>query len=167
MYLEDGDETITADNAEEKMIEFKISAEEEGHALERKEFLSTMAPIILREVSGISDPSELFNLAKLVLDAFQEGHLLMQINDPEIQTMLTNLELDGAVRPGNHDYLMLVDSNVGIGKIDQFIDRSLKYEVDLSTEHQAVGKLNLRYEHTEPGFEPCLTGTYSLELNFN
>lgn len=160
LYLPDDDsELISADNVEEKMISYKLAAEEEGNALERKEFLSVMGPLIMDEVSDIADLSELIELLRLFYKSFKEGHLLVQINKPEIQAVLTKFALDGAVRPGAGDYLMLVDSNVGIGKIDQFIERSLEYSVNLVDVNQPTGQIKMRYMHTEPGIEPCLQGS--------
>jgi len=159
IMLPDEDIPIDAGNVEEKMIEYKQAAVDERNSEERKEFLSIMAPHLIRNILKISDPIEMIDLGKLLLEAVQRGHLLMYFNDPEVQDLLYQMELDGAIRPGEGDFLMLVDSNLGISKVDQYIDRSLKYLVDLEDPTKPQAEIQLRYEHANSGSEPCLQGT--------
>ena len=167
--LPDEDIPIDAGNVEEKMIEYKQAAVDERNSEERKEFLSIIAPHLIRNILKISDPKEIIDLGKLLLKAIQRGHLLMYFNDPEVQDLLYQMELDGAVRPGEDDFLMMVDSNLGFSKVDQYIDRSLAYIVDLGDPANPHAEIQLMYEHTNSGSEPCLQGTSTdsenLEIN--
>ena len=157
--LPDEDIPIDAGNVEARMIEYKQAAIDEGKSGERKEFLSILAPHLIKKILKVSDPKGMIDVGKSLLKAVQRGHLLMYFNDPEVQDLLYQMELDGAVRPGEGDFLMLVDSNLGFSKVDQYIDRSLTYMINLTDPANPHAEIRLRYEHTFPGSEPCLQGT--------
>lgn len=156
--LPDEEIPIDASNVEAKMIEFKQAAIREGNSAERKEFLSIMAPPLIEKIFKIRQPVDQINLVKLFIGAIQRGDLLLFFNDPKAQDVLYQTGLDGSVRPGDGDFLMLVDSNVGFGKIDQYIERSLTYLVNLEDISNPLAEIQLRYEHTHSGSEQCLQG---------
>lgn len=149
---------IDAANVEEKMIEFKQTAVDERRSKERKDFLSEMAPYLIKKMFEIEDTERVVELGKLVQEAIQKGHLLVFFNDPIPQELLSSLKLDNSVSPGDGDYLMVVDSNIGIGKMDLYIDRSVEYSVDLTDINYPRGEILLRYTHTQPGDDPCHQG---------
>ncbi len=61
----------------------------------------------------------LFNLDT----ALEEKHILISLNDPAAMTLLAEVGWVGAMEPGNGDYLMVVDSNVGWNKANAAVDR--------------------------------------------
>jgi hypothetical protein len=101
-----------------------------------------------------------------MLDLLKQGQVLLYFNDPRAQSALENIRWDGAVHPGDSDYLYLIDSNVGFNKVDSVIKRSLTYQVDLSDFDHPTSKVTLVYQHTGTGNTPCFqvasygNGTY-------
>jgi len=156
--LPDEEIPIDAGNVEARMIEYKQVAIDEGRSEERKEFLSILVPHVIKKLFENREPEDLVKLAKFLNEAIQRGHLLVFINDLEVQDFLYQVGYDGAVRPGEGDFLMLVDSNLGFSKVDQYIDRSLTYMVNLTDPDNPLAEIQLRYEHTFPGNDPCLQG---------
>jgi len=159
IMLPNEDTPINTDNVEARMIAYKQSAIDEGKSEDRKEFLSILAPHVIKKIFENLNPEDLIKLAKLLIEEIQRGHLLVFFNDLESQDFLYQVGHDGAVRPGEGDFLMLVDSNLGFSKVDQYIDRSLTYMVNLADPVNPHAEIQLRYEHTFPGNEPCLQGT--------
>ena len=163
----DEDTPIDASNVEARMVAYKQSAIDEGKSRERKEFLSILAPLVIKKISENREPEDLVKLAKFLIEEIQRGHLLIYFYDQEAQDILYQMNLDGAVRPGEGDFLMLVDSNLGFSKVDQYIDRSLTYRINLDDFANPHAEIQVRYEHTFPGDEPCLQGTSSDNENPN
>jgi hypothetical protein len=97
-------------------------------------------------------------LASLLAQSMREGHLLVYINMPAAQALLEKAGLDNAVNPGAGDYLMAVDANLGYSKNDLYIERTLRYNVNLSNPTAPAGEVTLRYRHTQAGSEPCHMG---------
>jgi hypothetical protein len=84
-----------------------------------------------------------------------QGQLSVYFNDPNAQAVLEEGGWDGALHPGNGDYLYLVDSNVGFNKVDSVIQRTLAYSVDLSGLNHPMGEVTLSYQHTGSGDVTC------------
>lgn len=154
----DGMEEINAENFESKMIEYKQQNWIEGTTEQRKEYLSILAPILMAEVFKKSEISDLIELGKTALDEIQSGHLSINFKDPDAQKIVESYELDGAVRPGTGDFIMLVDSNIGFSKVDQYMKRSLDYRINLSDPVEPKGKLSINYYHTGNQDEQCFQG---------
>lgn len=133
--LEGFDEPLTADN----VIEFMRSARDSHHCTEIeaetrtecKEFLGTMADALL---ALLRDQSSLnwVEIAKQMLQALDERHILLQVDDPAVTTLLAKQGWDGALSPGEDDFLMVVESNVGYNKVNAVIETEFSYRVDLS-----------------------------------
>ena len=165
--LPDEDIPIDAGNVDARMIAYKQSAIDEGKSEERKEFLSILAPHVTKKLFENRESEDLAKLAKLLIEAIQRGHLQVFFNDLEVQDFLYQVGHDGAVRPGEGDFLMLVDSNLGFSKVDQYIDRSLTYMVNLADPANPHAEIQLKYEHTFPGSEPCFQGIFGGNKNPN
>lgn len=149
---------INAENFESKMIEYKQLNWENGTISQRKEFFSILAPKLMEKIFQKSQFSDLIDLGKIMLDEMQAGHVSIFLNDPEAQKIIESFELDGAVQPGTGDYIMLVDANIGFGKTDQFIERSLDYSIDLTDPGEPKGELVIKYEHSGSLDERCFQG---------
>jgi hypothetical protein len=157
LALPDGT-TVDAGNIQAFMVQYKEAAYNEGQSGKRKDFMAVMAPALIDRVRSIRQPQRQVELAKLLYHQVQQGHLQIFFNDSQAQQNLQSLGLDGAVRPGDSDFLMLVDSNVGFSKVDAFIDRSLEYEVNLNDPQNPLATIHMKYKHTQAGTEPCHQG---------
>ena len=68
---------------------------------------------------------------------------------------LARLRWDGAVRRDGTDYLMVVDANVGYGKVNPLVQRTVDYRVQLQPDGTGHAELILDYVHlgTQAGIE--------------
>jgi hypothetical protein len=101
-------EPITDANVESRMIAYKQAAIDVGNLERRKDFLSVLAPYIIQKLYGINQVALQVDLARQMLEAHHEGHLLVYLNDPPSQEMLRQVRLDASISPGKGDFLMLV-----------------------------------------------------------
>lgn len=94
---------------------------------DRKDQLSDVAESAVdRLTSGGGDSVELL---RGLVDAVQSGHLRMASDDPALQPVLARTGLDGALPGGPQPTAQLVLANATAGKLDQFLDRSVHYEL--------------------------------------
>ncbi len=153
------DEPVSAENVENYMRQAWAPEPEEGLSqewwLHRKDFMQQLGNVILEKALKSTDQEQLLKLGKIVLDLMDQGQILLYFNDPEGQNALETGGWDGAVQPGNGDYLYLVDSNVGFNKVDSVVQRSLTYQVDLSDLNHPTGKATMSYQNTAEGTVPC------------
>jgi len=149
--VEDSLDVINESNVEEYMHEAWAPEVNEGVSEEwwqnRKNFIPSLAKIILQNVLAESEVSRLVRLSQNILEGIQQGHIMVYFSDPLVQEIMHNLYLDGSVRPGEGDFIMLVDSNIGFNKVDAEISRSLEYFVDLSDTSRPIATVKIIYKH--------------------
>ncbi len=164
-------EPIRSNNVEMVMQQAWASSPPENLTREwweqRKDFMSHLGTAILGKVLYSSDKELLFNLSDKLFDAVKAGHVLVYINNDEIQAALEKTELDNSVHPGEGDFLLLVDSNLGFNKVDAVIERQVTYTIDLSNPDDPRATLVIEYLHTIEEEIPCIheasygTGSYA------
>jgi hypothetical protein len=156
--LGEGEPTLTSDNIQEEMIRFKQQAIIQSGVGERKEFLSTLAPVLIQKILDIHDLNKQIELGELLMELMQSGHLFVYMNNKTVQQMMHEAGMDGAINPEDGDYLAVVDSNLGFGKIDLYIQRKLEYQVNLKNPETPHAVIHLGYLHNHAGNEPCMQG---------
>ena len=70
-------------------------------------------------------------LLSSMLDELNQRHILVHLDDPVLQRLLTERGWDGSVARTAGDYLMVVDTNVGYNKTNAVVRSQLVYDVDL------------------------------------
>jgi hypothetical protein len=164
------DEAITSENVENYMRQSWAPEPADGLSqqwwLHRKDFMQLLGNAILEKVLASSEQGQLLSLAKVVVDLMDQGQVLVYLNNQVAQMALEEGGWDGALHPGDADFLYLVDSNVGFNKVDAVIKRTLTYQVDFRDMDHPVGTVTLTYQNTGVGNSPCIqlasygNGTY-------
>ena len=87
--------------------------------------------------------------------ALTQRHMLIYVNDPATQAMLHKAHWDGALRESAGDFLMIVDSNIGLNKANPNVVQTLSYAVVVDRTGTATSQLTLTYQHTVVGPLPA------------
>ncbi len=85
-------------------------------------------------------------LAQGLVDAIRQRQMLIYTSGPEA-AQLDAMGWDGSLHFDVGDYLMIVDSNVGFGKVAPLIDESVDYWVTLQPDGAGLGTATLDYQH--------------------
>jgi hypothetical protein len=161
---------ITSDNliAYMRAAKFQGGNQPSDYA-NRKTFIAPLSQAVLARLTSGQSVS-LQALAKVVLDALDQKHLLLQFADPTLTTALAGLGWDGAVRPGAGDYLMVVDSNIGVNKSNAVVGSQFSYNVDLTSLAGPLASLNVHQKNNaigDPNCIPMSAGIISYEIQIN
>jgi hypothetical protein len=135
---------------------------------DRKDFISEIASAILQEFSA-GENLDWRALAKLLTRAMAERHLLLQFDDPQLTKLLAERSWDNALRPGEGDYLMLTDTNVGFNKTNALVNVRLVYDVDLNDIASPQANLVVTHENKADPQVPCIhwnTGEITLKESY-
>jgi hypothetical protein len=143
------EQSITAAN----VVDFMRNAwsPDEGASWEwvfsRKDFMQQLASALLDRI--LNDPASVRwdVLVRNLYVAVQRRHILLYVRNEEIERLLGQLNWDGAIRQHEGDYLMLVDSNLGYGKVNVLVDRELDYEIQLHPDGTGTVNLTIAYTH--------------------
>ncbi|NJP05198.1 MAG: DUF4012 domain-containing protein [Chloroflexaceae bacterium] len=114
----------------------------------RKAFLGPLLQAIIARIQHESASIDLLTLATALKQALDERHLLLYTPDRDAARALANLGWDGAVHPGDQDFLLLVDSNMGYSKANVYIDQAITYTVDLRNPTMPTAMLAIQHHHT-------------------
>jgi hypothetical protein len=98
---------------------------------------------------------ELEQLATLFLKVLKEHHVLVQVDNPVITSILESYDWDGAIRPSGGDFLMVVDTNVGFNKTNAVVESSQVYEVDLTKIASLKSSLMVVHNNKSTGIASC------------
>ena len=148
--IEDSPEPITADNVIQFIRFSKSPAEgetlDEEWLQQRKDIIQPLGRALLDK---LQDPAlSWVYVANVAVEALDEHHILIQLDNPDAAAVLASRGWDGAIQPGEGDFLMVVDSNLGFNKVNAAVYQSLHYRVDLSNLEAPTGALTVT--HTNP-----------------
>ena len=121
----------------------------------RKGFMDRIASAILMKVFEEQDVSW-ERLGFALLDGMDQGHLLLQLDDPDLDQVMARHGWDGALRYTGGDFLMVVDANIGFNKTNAVVGTTLSYEVDLSQPAYPVGTLMVTHKNNAAADVPCV-----------
>ena len=101
--------------------------------------------------------STMIRVASAVQSSLNQRDLLLFMDDPELQQVMSRNGWDGRIQHDSADYLYVVDSNVGWSKADRYVERGVSYKVDLRKEAGPRISLTLEYNnHGGPGSAGCV-----------
>jgi len=78
--------------------------------------------------------------------ALQSKHIMVYSPDPALSDMIDMLGWSGAQKPGNADYFMIADANLG-NKSNSSIVREINYSVEISASGSLTSKATLNYSY--------------------
>ncbi len=125
----------------------------------RKEFMGPLGRALLEKLQSDTQISWQA-VGQAVLQALDERHILLQFDDPLMSQVISHRGWDGAVRPGEGDFLMVVDSNLGFNKVNAAVETTLRYEVDLSDPQAPRAEVWITHRNPTKGDEPCRHAAY-------
>jgi hypothetical protein len=163
----EGDPTpVTAGNVIEFMRESKVKPFPAPANFYRKAFISKIAnALITRLLSG--DNIDWRSMAEMMVRNLNERNILLKFDDPQVTALLAKYGWDGTVRPGNGDFLLAVDTNVGFNKTNAVVSSRLTYDVDLTDLAHPSGNLVVFHTNLANNLESCVQqGGYDLETAY-
>jgi hypothetical protein len=124
----------------------------------RKDFMALVFEAVARRVESGLERGALVPLAKAVLRALDERHLLLWLKNVPSETqpaqesvlastLLSDLGWDGSLVQHPGDYLMVVDANLGFNKANAVVEEQLTYVVDLSALDRPQATFTVRHRH--------------------
>ncbi len=148
-------EPISADNVSDYLRAAWQPEPGQGLTVEwwthRKDFMANLAAALLDKALWTS----WIDLGRAALQALNERQALVWLKDPAAAEALAEQGWDGAIRPGDGDYLMVVESNIGFNKVNAILQTQLHYSVDLSHPATPLAALTVVDFNPAVGRLPC------------
>lgn len=153
VYVADYKETVSENNL------FLVA---ESHAeknffpgsTQKKDFLRALFLAIQLEFSSKKTLPYLA-LFEIIADSISEKHIVTAFNDPSLQNTfsannLSSTLLDVRKQEENsiNDFLGINEANLGVNKVNYFIQRLASYDAEIDDSGILSGKLNIKYANT-------------------
>jgi hypothetical protein len=148
------DEPVSSANLETMIMSFweapRLTAPGKDSAdwwLHRKDFAADLMSAILTHLLDQATLDDVADLARVAGKALRERHLLISVQDPQAARVFHEMAWDGALRPVDGDYLLVVDSNVGFNKANPNVEQTVDLQIELGAGQEALSRLTLTYRH--------------------
>ncbi|MBN1487945.1 MAG: DUF4012 domain-containing protein [Anaerolineae bacterium] len=150
------DEPVMGDSVMDYV--YKLWKPDEGETLgewwgQRKSFMAPLGFAVLDRIQ--SGDVDWLKLLQTILTLLDERHLMVYLDEPEVEAFLVEQGWGGALAEPSGDYVMPVEANLGFNKVSANIERAFEYEVDLSTVPYRA-KLTLVYTNTGTADIACI-----------
>ena len=119
----------------------------------RKVFLNKISHALISKLFSGDIPWR--QLSTLFVKLLDEHHVLIQLDSPTMTDFLARHNWDGAVRPLDGDYLMVVDANVGFNKTNAVVESELFYDVDLTKLSAPTSSLTVAHKNKAVDVVSC------------
>ncbi len=154
VVVERWDEPVTGESFA-RMVRQAWNPSDEGVSSEwadtHKDFMDELAQTVLERIRQQPETVDWFRLMQALWQILEERYLLIYLQEPAAASWLHAQGWDGALRPVEGDYLMVVDASLGFNKVNPRIKRALEYQVALRADGSAQAVLAVDYQHTGRG----------------
>jgi hypothetical protein len=150
VYVPDATEPVTSANVRQFIQEAWNPGESNNTGewiLNRKEFIGQLAFAILQRIEDDPHSVSWVQVAKGLYQALNERHLMIFVKDADTERVLAQIGWDGSLRESTGDYLMVVDTNIGFGKVNSLISERIDQRITLNADGTASSELTLTYMH--------------------
>ncbi len=111
-----------------------------------KKILSELAPLIIEKFfdsSQINYPE----IIKIINSSLSQKSIQLYFKNKKIQEVFSQRGWTGEIKQTNHDYLLVVNTNIGGGKSDQFINQNIDLKSTINQDGSIINKLTIKREH--------------------
>lgn len=153
-------EKITATNLFER-AEYHAEVDFFPGSTGKKSFLTSLSSFLFERLKDLPAPSCL-DFFYLLEKNLEEKDVMLFFHNSQLEQKIRSLGWGGEIRkmsfaknsqfqgPGLIDYLMVVDTNVGVNKANYFLTRQLNFEATILKEGEIINKVTLVYHNTSP-----------------
>jgi len=125
---------------------------------QKKDFLGSLAKEIIERIKQ-AKTTETLAVAGALLSSLEEREMMLYVDDPEVESTLAILDWDGSIRSYQPtaetdsiftDYLFFNEANLGINKVNFFVQREIDQQIVVNNQGKVEEKLTLTYENQSP-----------------
>lgn len=152
IYVPDFSEKVNESNLYEQ-AEFYSENKFFPGSVQKASFLGAVSRQLVEEIKTLKGEKRLAMLKEMV-DLMERSEIQIALNEAKAARVLMNSGWDGAIYEGKcngsqcvADYLMVVESNMGVNKANYFLYRNMERQVDIGI-NRVSSKLKINYENT-------------------
>jgi hypothetical protein len=141
-------ETIDADNAIPFLTKEAYARFETGE--ERKRVLGDAARAVFDRFINEAATEDPVGAARALIRSAADGHVLLHAADPEVNAAFEIAGVGGALQNPDGDFLGVIANSAALGKLDYYLEPSIRYAVRLHSDGSASATATVRLSNTAP-----------------
>jgi hypothetical protein len=114
---------------------------------EPKQIIGDLMRAILDEFSLNLSKESLLEGLRVLEGNLSRKNILLYFDDNELQGEVEGRSWGGRIKESPFDYLMVVDTNIGGGKTDRFIESNFSLDVEIDENGDIVNRLRIEKKH--------------------
>ncbi len=139
------DTTVTADKFV-RIVQQETSVDYDRERNDPKAFINDLAPRLLERMFT-ADKDKHARIAQALMKGAQRKHMLLYMQDDEVQQTLEEYQLAGSLLEAPQDYLSVVNSNIGGKKTDGVIEQQIDHRVAIADSGEVQATVTITREH--------------------
>ncbi|MBX4188440.1 MAG: DUF4012 domain-containing protein, partial [Candidatus Doudnabacteria bacterium] len=140
------DVVLTPENFQD-VVQNQTSVSYDKELNQPKKFLDDFAPVMLNKMTDLGK-EQWFTLFQIMKDSFSQKHILVYSTDHDTQSKIMNMGFDGRILEAEHDYLSVVNSNLGGTKTDLDVKQSIDYVSNIQTDGNIINEVTVTRKNT-------------------
>lgn len=148
--LPDYQETITKNNIAER-ANYWAHKDFFAGSTAKADFIASLSRALIEKLQNDKNVSQA-KVFKNLIEGAEKKHIMFEFNDPQIQRFFILNNLSGTLADSRidkedslNDFLMIVDSNLGINKVNYFIKRKISQKIDIDEQGIVTETLEIDY----------------------
>lgn len=136
---------LTSENFVE-LIQYKVEIDYDKELNRPKKILSDFAPKFIHSLSQLSSQDREKAL-KIILDCFDEKHVLTYFNDPVLEILAVEWGWAGEILSTDKNYLSVVSSNINGYKTDKMVKETIDHRSEIQSDGSIIDTLTITRQH--------------------
>jgi len=145
--MPDYDVVLTAENFQE-VVQFKTSEDYDPKLNKPKKLLDDFAPLLLDRLSGLSQ-DQWFNLLQILENNLKQRHIILYSKEGNAQELIKDLGYSGEVLETDHDYISVINSNLGGTKTDLNMDQAVNLRSKVLSDGSIINTLTIYRKNSD------------------
>ncbi len=140
------DVTLTADNFQDT-VQFETSENYDKELNQPKKFLADFAPVFLNRLTNLG-PQQWLSLFQVLQDNLDQKQILLYSKDPSTQQRIEEMGYSGKISDTSHDYLSIINSNLGGTKTDLDVAQTAALESKILSDGAILNTLVINRQNS-------------------
>jgi hypothetical protein len=112
-----------------------------------KQIIADLTPKIVEKLFSEDSLSNFPRLVSILSDSLTEKHLLIYLQNSDIQEIVSDLGWSGEVLQSPKDYLMVVNSNINGYKTDGVVDQKVDHKIEIKEDGSLIDTVTIERIH--------------------
>jgi hypothetical protein len=130
-----------------KLTQTEVEVNYDKEENKPKQIIADLTPKIVEKLFSEDSLSDFPGLVSILSDSLTEKHLLIYLENSDIQKIASDLGWSGEILQSPKDYLMVVNSNINGYKTDGVVDQKIDHKIEIEEDGSVIDTVTIERIH--------------------